>query len=167
MFNLNLYYYMGGIDLPKFVFKLQSVLNIKQQMEDSLKNELANAVKKLEAEKDILRQIEAEMEAKIEDINSKSSKGILVEKLREYNAYIAKLKETGGVQKENINKAQQNVDKYREMLLKAVQEREMLEKLKEIKFQEYLKEQLKEEQRLNDEIASFRYNDQVAGDKNG
>jgi len=36
-----------------------------------------------------------------------------------------------------------------------MQERKVLEKLREKKYEEYVREQLKEEQKLNDEIVSF------------
>ena len=37
--------------MAKFIFKLQSILNLRKQKEDSVKNELANAMRRLEAEK--------------------------------------------------------------------------------------------------------------------
>ena len=44
--------------MAKFIFKLQSVLNLRKQKEDSIKNELANATRKLEAEKRKLSELE-------------------------------------------------------------------------------------------------------------
>lgn len=153
--------------MAKFTFKLQPLLNVKLQMEDNLKNELGKAIRRLENEKDILKGIESEREDYINQINSKSSGGILVEKLKEYSRYVSHLREKIALQKENVNLAQLNVDNYREQLIKVVQEREMLEKLKESKYQEFLKEQLKEEQRINDEVISFSYNIKLTGEKDG
>lgn len=153
--------------MAKFTFKLQPLLNVKLQMEDNLKNELGKAVRRLENEKDILKGIEYEREDYINQINSKSSGGILVEKLKEYSRYVSHLREKIALQKENVNLAQLNVDNYREQLIKVVQEREMLEKLKESKYQEFLKEQLKEEQRINDGVISFSYNTKLTGEKDG
>jgi len=144
--------------MAKFVFKLQSLLNVKNQMEENLKNELGKAIQKLEYEKSILKRLEEEKEENIGHIYNKSNAGISVGELREYNAYIGYLGEKILLQKENINYAQDCVDKYREELIKIVREREMLEKLKEKKYKDYLNEQLQEEQRLNDEIVSFKYN---------
>lgn len=144
--------------MGKFVFRMQSLLNVKIQIENSLKNELGKAVQELERQKDILREIELEREVYIGRVNSECVEGISVGKLREFNTYIVYLNDRSRLQKENIKKAQNNVDKYREQLIKAMQEKEMLEKLKEKKYEEYLREQLKEEQKLNDEIVSFNYN---------
>ncbi len=140
-----------------FKFKFQSILDIKIQIEDSLKNELGKAVQRLEHEKELLRNLEGERDGNIDEFNSRSSKGIRVEKIREYTAYLSYLKDVIRGQKENINVAQGNVDKYREQLIEALQEREMLDKLKEKHYQEYQREQLKKEQQVNDEVVSFNY----------
>lgn len=144
--------------MAKFVFKMQSLLNIKKQMEESLKSELGKAVQKLELEKSRLSKLQAEKEECIYNLNSKSSQGIIVSKIQGYNSYISLLNEKIKIQKENINYAQNIVDKYREQLIKMIQEKEMLEKLKEKKYQEYLLELAKEEQKINDEVISYKYN---------
>jgi flagellar protein FliJ len=143
--------------MANFVFKMQSLLNIKTQMEESLKNELGKAVQKLELEKNKLKKIEIDKDECINNLKSKSSKGIIVSKIQEYNSYISLLKERMKIQKENINYAQNIVDKYREQLIKMMQEKEMLEKLKDKKYQEYLLEQAKAEQKINDEVISYKY----------
>jgi len=50
----------------KFVFRMQSLLNLKIQMENSLKNELGKAVRELERQKDILNRLNREMNECIE-----------------------------------------------------------------------------------------------------
>ncbi len=146
--------------MGKFVFRLQALLNVKHQMENALKNELGKAMQELEHQKDILKQIENEKEICIDKINNSSSEGVSVGMLREYSSYISYLIEKAEFQKENINIAKDNVDKYREQLIKVMQEKEMLEKLKSMKFEEYRKEQMQQEQKLNDELASYKYMNQ-------
>lgn len=147
--------------MAKFVFKMQSLLNIKAQMEESLKNELGKAVQKLELEKNRLIQLEEEQNDCINNLNSKTSQGILVSKIQQYNSYISLLKRKMKIQKENINYAQNIVDKYREQLIKMMQEKEMLEKLKEKKYKDYLLEKSKEDQKLNDEVVSYKYSKEI------
>lgn len=153
--------------MAKFLFKLQPLLNVKIQLEDSLKNELGKAVQKLEEEKRIQRQIELEREDCIDHVSLESARVITVEKLRKYSAYISLLNEKIELQKENVKYAENNVDNYREKLVKVVQEKKMLEKLKEKKHEEFLKDELKAERGINDEIVSYRYNNFTAGDNNG
>lgn len=150
--------------MAKYVFKLQTLLNLKLQLEDSLKNELGKAVQRLEEEKRIQKQIELNREECINKVNIESSRGTTVEKLREYSGYISLLKEKIELQKENVKYAENNVDNYRENLIKVVQEKKMLEKLKEKNHEDFIKNELKEERGINDEIVSYKYN---SGEKNG
>ena len=143
--------------MAKFVFKMQSLLNIKTQMEESLKNELGKAFRKLEQEKNRLTLLENEREDLIRDLNLKSATGIMVSKIQAYNSYISLLIGKMKIQKDNINYAQNIADKYRDELVKMMQEKEILEKLKDRKFKEYLLEQLKEDQKINDEVISYKY----------
>ncbi len=143
--------------MGKFVFKLQAVLNLKKQIESNMKNELGKAVQELERQKIILLDIETERDEYIGEINSKSSSGISVGLLKEYSSYISLLKDRIELQKNNVRRAQKSVDKCREQLVTAVQERKMMEKLREKKYEEYIKEQQKMEQKVIDEIASFNY----------
>ncbi|NTV90596.1 MAG: flagellar export protein FliJ [Clostridiales bacterium] len=152
--------------MAKFTFQLQTVLNIKNQQEDNLKNELGKAVQKLEKEKAELHRLNFAKDRMIMEFNEKSRK-TTVEKLKEYNAYISLLGTRIKRQKENVNKASQNVDKVREELIQAVKERKILEKLKEKKYEEYLVEANREELKVNDEVVSYKYFDNDTGDADG
>lgn len=44
--------------MARFIFKLQSVLDLRKQKEDSVKNELAAAMRKLQAEERKLSELE-------------------------------------------------------------------------------------------------------------
>jgi flagellar protein FliJ len=153
--------------MAKFIFKLQPLLNIKEQMEEQLKNELGKAIQKLEAEKQVYRKLEEQREECIFNAGSEASQGVRVDKLKDYSSYITFLKKKMEKQKENINLVQKNVDNYREQLIRVVQEKEMLEKLKEKKYREFLDEQQELEQKLIDEVVNYKYNKQVTGDTNG
>lgn len=146
--------------MSKFVFKLQTLLNLKIQMEESTKNELGKAIQELEREKEILSNIEKEKENYIEMVKEESRKGVAVRKIIEINDYILRLKDKIELQKENVNYAQKNVDKYREQLINIMQEKQMLEKLKEKKYEEYKYEEMKKEQSQVDEIVSYKYSSQ-------
>ncbi|NLD45622.1 MAG: flagellar export protein FliJ [Clostridiaceae bacterium] len=144
--------------MGKFVFRLQALLNVKVQIESSLKNELGKAIQELERQKGLLKHIEQEKEEYSEGISKKSSQGVCVAELREYNSYLFFLRDRIKLKKEDIKAAQINVDIHREKLIKVVQERKMLEKLKEKKYELFLSEQNKEDQKRIDELVSFNYN---------
>jgi flagellar FliJ protein len=149
--------------MAKFVFKLQPVLNLKQQKEESKKNELGKAIQRLEAEKRTLAGLENSLTAAVNEFNEKTKK-TTVHELIEYNEYISLLNSKIRTQKENVNNAASYVDKVREELLSAVKERKILEKLKEKKHEEYMTEQKKLEQKTNDEIVSYKHNESSSGD---
>jgi len=149
--------------MAKFIFKMQSVLNIRKQKEDSIKNELADAMRKLEAEKRKLAELEDRLENTVREFNEKTKKST-VHELIEFNEYLSVLNSRIRSQKENVNIVAQYVDKVREELVKAMKDRKILEKLKDRQYEQFLMEQKKLEQKTNDEIVSYNYNDSNTGD---
>jgi len=149
--------------MARFKFRLQSVLKLKTQMEENKKNELGKAIQKLEEEKKKLRILESQMDKLVKEFNE-SAKKTTVTKLIEYNGFLSVLNKRIKAQKENVNYSAQIVDKIREELLEAVKERKILEKLREKKLQEFFIETKKNEQKINDEIASYNFNERSPGD---
>jgi flagellar FliJ protein len=149
--------------MAKFVFKLQPLLSVKSQQEDNQKNELGKAMRQLENEKAVLRRLEDEAEELIRDFNEKSKK-CTVEKLIKFNEYLSFLNSRIKRQKVNVNCAARNVDKVREELIRIVRERKILDNLKERRRGQFLFEQQKEEQRLNDEIVSYKHKEKDTGE---
>jgi flagellar FliJ protein len=149
--------------MPKFTFRLQPVLNIRNQQEENLKNEMGKAIQKLEAEKQKLRSLEEKENQIVDEFNKKTQK-TAVKSLLQFNDYIGFLKSQIISQKENVNKAAVNVDKVREELVKAVKNRKIMDKLKDKKKEEYVQEEKKLEHKANDEIVSYDYKDGLTGE---
>lgn len=143
--------------MPYFKFKLQSVLDLKVQMEDNFKNELSTAMRKLKSEKEVLDTLIDKKESYVYKFNDVATQGMLVDRLKGYTSFISFLDEEETRQKYRVNVAENNADKCREKLITAAKEKEMLQKLKEKELEQYMKEQLKKEAKLNDEIISFKY----------
>ncbi len=144
--------------MASFSFRLQPVLNIRIQTEDNLKNELGKAIQLLEAEKRKHSELESELDGLVNEFNKKTKK-TTVRKLIEVKEYLSLLDSKIKRQKENVNSAMLNVDKIREELVKAVKDRKILEKLRDRKYEEYLLEQKRLEQKTNDEIVSYNRNE--------
>lgn len=145
--------------MQKFGFRLETVLNLKTQMEDNAKNSLARAARELDYQKECLEELKNLNETTINSLNIEIDNGIPVYKIKNYNSYFSLMKNKIINQKENVNIAQNDVDINRVALVRAVQERKILDKLKEKQYQEYLKEQNKSEQQLIDELNSFKFKD--------
>ncbi len=142
--------------MAKFTYKFESILKLKVQLEDNQKNELGKSVKRYEKEKSYLGHINNEMSYCVERINKELANTITVNEMLIHNNYIEYLKTAANRQKEVVKEALQNVDIQREKLIEIVKERKTLEKLKERKYEEYLKEADIEEQKVIDEIISFK-----------
>ena len=145
--------------MQKFDFRLASVLNLKSQLENNAKNCLVRSTRELQSQKDCLEDLNNINNGSMNSLNSEVDEGIPVYRLKSYNNYFSFLKNKITNQKENVNIAEHNVDIDRESLIKSMQERKILEKLREKKYQEYIKEQNKSEQLLIDELNSFKYKD--------
>lgn len=141
----------------KFSFKLQSLLNVKLRLEDNLKNELGKAIQMLEYEKKLLTALENEMEACRQELSVSFRGKITVGKIKKYNLYIEAISVKIRAQNDRVNNALENVDKVRNELLKVVKDRQILEKYKGKRYSDYMLEQAREEQMINDEITSYKF----------
>jgi len=119
---------------------------------------LAAELKKLYIERQKLDILKHENKKQISDYSALITSRVSVNKIRDCNSYICRLRDIIEEKKKNINVIAENVDKIRGELINESQERETLEKLKERKLAAYREELSKEEQKLNDEMVSFRQN---------
>lgn len=143
--------------MAKFIFRLQAVLNYKNQLESNLKNKLGQAVKRVENEKKRLNEIIKAKDEYYENYIKETKEGVTVEIIRGYNNYYSSLKKRIEFQKKTINDLQKTVDIIRARMIKVMQEKKMIEKLKEKAFEEFKKEQLIIEQNTSEEIYSYKY----------
>lgn len=143
--------------MPKFSYRLQPVLNVKEQTENAAKNELGKQIHRLDEANKQLQYMYSALEQCHSNIQNESAKGIIVSKLRQYSSYLVSANTRIKQQKENIEKIHDDVDKCREELIKVAKEKKILETLKDKKMQEYSYEQLKLEEKQTDEVVSYRY----------
>ena len=81
---------------------------------------------------------------------------IAIGKLKEYSGYIEALEKKIDCQKNIVNNARENVDIVKSRLIEAKREREIFEKLKQKKFESYLIEEERQEQKIVDEVISYK-----------
>ncbi len=143
--------------MKKFEFRLQSLLQLKEQEEEVIKKELATLQRRcceVEEEIDNLREekyciqlrIEKEEEEEI-DLNSACN----------YRRYIRHLKEQIEELLIELNYWEEEIADCRGRLLEKTKEKKALVKLKEEKYKEHWNEFLAQEQKVNDEIATSRF----------
>ena len=144
--------------MAKFVFNMQGLLNIKEKLEEQSKTEYGKALNKLEEEKNILLNLENSKKQNIVNFRESINKGVKPNYTKSINQFISLIDKKIEQQVENVNKAEEVVEQKRLVLLNAMKERKVLEALKEKEKENYFREELKKEQKIIDEIVSYKYN---------
>ncbi len=145
--------------MAKFIFNMQGLLNIKEKLEEQSKTEYGKALTRLEQEKSILLNLKNKKQENILSFRESINKGVKPNYIDNINKYISFIDKKIEEQMQNINKAKEIVEEKRLALLEAMKERKVLETLKEKEKENYFKEELKNEQKIIDEIVSYKYNE--------
>lgn len=143
--------------MAKFKFRLASYLNVKEKIEDQKKQEYGKALQKVEIEEAKKRSMQAELADCIQRFRDEISGGIAPQELVRYKQYINLLERRLVEQEAQIKRAKQFAESKRIELLAAVKQRKMVTKLKEKDYEAYLAEELQAEQKIVDEIVSYKY----------
>ncbi|MCL5037241.1 MAG: flagellar export protein FliJ [Chloroflexi bacterium] len=140
-----------------FKFKLQSVFDLKIQIEDEEKEKLA----KLNAEKAREEMVlEGLRNAKIEEtqIFREKQKGSLdIVELKQFEAHLKKLDHMIVNQKLRIRELEIKIEEQRQITIKASQERQVFEKLRDKHKEIFIQEMEAEETKFIDELAITRF----------
>mgnify|MGYP002572383398 CR=1 FL=1 len=136
-----------------FRFKLQKILDYREQLEEEAKVDLANKQKLLEEARALFERLKAELR-QTEDRLFESA---LVPQAERWllEQYVKGLRGDVANAALQTRMHEQLVDEARK-LLRAI-EKKLLEKLKERQNQQYIREEQLKEQRVNDETATLRY----------
>jgi flagellar FliJ protein len=143
--------------MARFNFRLQQFLNIKEQIETQRELEYAQALRRLEEERQRLRQMEAKRLEQIEDFRKSLLEAVKPDRIRRYNNTIERLKAMIREQEKRIAAAEAFAEKKRLALVDAMKERKSFEKLRENTMDEYRRAELMSEQKQVDELVSYQY----------
>ncbi|GMQ60475.1 hypothetical protein AN1V17_48750 [Vallitalea sediminicola] len=143
--------------MAKFQFRLQNILRVKEKFEDQKRMELSNANQLLEIEEKRLTQL-----INLRDMNNnlyreKVSDKITVKDIRDFGEINRYYSTVVIEQNITVTKANNQVESIRDELKEALIEKKMYEKLKENAYEEYYKDECREEQKHLDEIVSYKY----------
>lgn len=143
--------------MKKFIYPLQSVLNLKEKLESQEKVLFQAAMAELRKEQEALEDLECRKEGYEERLRESVSSRLDLLNVKTNKDAIEVLKELIRQQTGKVRKAERHAEVARKRLEDAMKERKTLEKLKEDAFSEYMKAYEKEEQKEIDELVSFRY----------
>jgi len=153
--------------LNKFVFSLQSVLNLKEKLESQEKVLFQAAMEELRKEEAELALLEQRKRGYEERLREAVCSRLDLLSVKTNKEAIEVIKEMIRQQTGKVRRAERHAEIARNRLEEAMKERKTLEKLKEDAFSEYKKEYEKEEQKEIDELVSFRHKTESVGEVTG
>lgn len=140
-----------------FRYKMQSILDIKEKLENKAKQDFAEANMRLDAEKKKMDELQAKRFFYMQEGVKLRMEIIDVRKIRENKIAVLKMDEYIANQKKEIARAAKAVEKARAALQEVMQERKAHEKLKESAFEEFMKEEQAAESKEIDQLTSYTY----------
>ena len=145
--------------MAKFVYRMQSILDIKIKLENQAKIAYGVANQKLVEEQEKLKEILARRAAYENEAKELVSGTINVVKIRENKRAIDVIKSRQRTQMMNVHVAEKNVEAARKHLNEIMTERKTHEKLKERSFEEFKQELQYAENKEIDELVSYSYHE--------
>ena len=143
--------------MAKFIYRMQSLLNIQYQLEDQAKMELGRAQLRLLTEEEKRDGLIARKEAYLEEGRKMRSDAVHVDDLRDNRNAVLIMDEMIEAQKKQVALAEELVEEARRKLTEVMQERKMHERLKEKALEQFRREELAAEGKAVDELTSYVY----------
>lgn len=143
--------------MAKFVFSLESLLKVKTIKKRKLEKDIAEAKQRLEEAQNLLDEIKAQKKAIQSKIKKNSSNGIKVFDLKEYRSYFQLLSER---EEQQIVKCQQLEKKWKTIMAELVDiynQIDVLERLKQEQYREYIYKLEKVEERALEDLVNFKF----------
>lgn len=147
--------------MAKFTYNMQNILDIKYKLEDSAKQEYADARQALFVEEEKLEKLHKRKDSYYQEYQVAISGNLDFRYIDECGNAIdimdMMIDEQNGV----VKQKSKELEMVRQKLNKVMQERKMHEKLKEKKFEEFKHELSINENKETDEVVSYKFNNNV------
>jgi len=143
--------------MTKFTFRLESILQIKIKLEEQAKMEFAAAKMRLNEEEEKLDALKKRKEKYEQDLRELYSNDLDVMMINHTAAAIGIVEGQIKTQAFAVKRAEKQVELASEKLSTVMQERKSMEKLRENKFAEYMREYNEAESKQTDELISYQY----------
>ena len=143
--------------MARFVYRMQSILNIKIQMENQAKMEFGQAQRRLLEEEERLEGLYNRKEFYLEEGRKLRMDSLKVLSLRDNEYAVARMEEYIEAQKEAVRNAELQVEEARQKLQEVMTERKAQERLREKAFEQFMQEENAREGKEVDELTSYTY----------
>ncbi len=143
--------------MAKFIFKMESILSVKEKLEEQAKAEYSIEIIKLRQEEEKLDELEKRKDAYQTRLYEAVMDTLNISEIKILEDSVENIKYNIKLQLIVIANQQKNVDRAREKLDNAMKERKTYEKLKEKAFEEFKEQINAEEQKEINELVSFKF----------
>lgn len=147
----------------KFTFRLQKVLQMREQKEKLLQARFAELQAQARLERIRLQELQEAQEAARQELIRFQRGTVDINEVMNYLNYLDRLASDIVRQEQVVREAEERAEEARLDLIRASQEKKAVEKLKEKQHEDYLKEQQHAEIVFLDEVSSARFNRNQAG----
>ena len=143
--------------MTRFTFRLESILSIKIKLEEQARMEFAAAKMRLNDEENKLETLKKRKEGYEEELKRLYLGKLDVRLINSTSSAIEVMESKIKIQAYAVKRAEKQVELATNKLNTVMQERKSLEKLRENKFAEYMREYNEEESKQTDELISYQY----------
>lgn len=143
--------------MAKFIFKMESILSVKEKLEEQAKAEYSIEIMKLRQEEEKLDELKKRKNAYQTKLYEAVMDTLNISEIKILEDSVENIKYNIKLQLIVIANQQKNVDRAREKLDNAMKERKTYEKLKEKAFEEFKEQINAEEQKEINELVSFKF----------
>lgn len=152
--------------MAKFNYRMQSVLDIKSQLEEQARMEFALARNRLDEEEAKLATLKERREHYETQGRSLRSDRLHIQDIMDNRTAIERMKEYMLSQQARVTKAQNLLEQARAAMQTAMQERKTQEKLRERAFEDFVQEINTAEAKEVDELTSYTYGQRRGEEEN-
>lgn len=140
-----------------FVFRFQTVLDFRKNVEEKILGEFSEKKRQLEFEELKLQNLMKEWSALLGELKKMQNKAVPVGDIARYVAFIDQVKENENRQKIKIAELSGQLETKRIELLDAVRKTKIMEKLKQRHAKEYKDDERALEQKNSDEMSVLKF----------
>ena len=142
--------------MKKFRFSLETVLEYKQQVLDSLQAEHGAILAQVRQQEELIEELEAEYRHMSGEFNRRKLEGLSILDAIKYEQVLRAMEREIEEARERLRELQKQAEKNREQVVEAKKETSSIEKLREKKLENYNKTVQKGEEALIDEFVTTK-----------
>ena len=142
--------------MKKFRFSLETVLEYKQQVLDSLQAEHGAILAQVRQQEELIEELEAEYRHMSGEFNRRKLEGLSILDAIKYEQVLRAMEREIEEARERLRELQKQAEKKREQVVEAKKDTSSIEKLREKKLENYNKTVQKGEEALIDEFVTTK-----------